>query len=298
MSGSVASIRPLPTFYSIEVVVNKYFANHWIDAVKQDRGWRSTVRNKLRLAYLDFHSLFSRPSGNFLRCVYLHYVFDEQLCGFEDILTRLKDFGEFVSTDTVLEVALGIREIDRRMFHLSFDDGFKNNLTNALPILKRQNVPALFFVPTSFIGAEYTAVRDYCVNTAGYLNPVEMMNWSDVKKICDSGFEVGSHTRTHKRLYGLSPESLYFEIYESKRDIEKNIGGECKYISWPFGLRSDIDELAFSEIRSAGYRGCFSACRGEVTCGKTDALSIPRHHFEPHWPANHVICFANGFWEH
>ena len=53
-------------------------------------------------------------------------------------------------------------------FHLSFDDGFRNNFLNAVPILIRYQVPAIFFVPTSIIDADYDTIKNYCVNTTKY----------------------------------------------------------------------------------------------------------------------------------
>ena len=59
--------------------------------------------------------------------------------------------GEFISTAEVLDVIDGKRAFTRHAFHLSFDDGFQNILTNALPVLRARRVPSLLFVATRII---------------------------------------------------------------------------------------------------------------------------------------------------
>ena len=128
---------------------------------------------------------------------------------------------------------------------MSFDDGFKNNLLNIVPILEKHNVPALFFVPTSIINSNYNIVNDYCINKTKYKNAIEMLSWDDMKIMIDKGFEIGSHTRHHLRLKDISLDSklMESEILGSKLDIEDNLKVDCNYISWPYGKMSDIKKI-------------------------------------------------------
>ena len=190
----------------------------------------------------------------------------------------------------------GREPIDRPYFHLSFDDGFRNVYTNALPVLERHGVPAIAFVPSAVIGADRSEVRRYCVEIARYRRPIEVMAWSDVRDFVARGGEIGSHTRTHVRLADISldPARLRDEIAGSKEEIEDRLGRACDYISWPFGRRADIDAAALEAVRAAGYRACFGAFRGSIRRGRTDRFGVPRHHFEAHWPISHVTYFAGG----
>jgi peptidoglycan/xylan/chitin deacetylase (PgdA/CDA1 family) len=183
--------------------------------------------------------------------------------------------------------------VDGRYFHLSFDDGFRNVFLHGIPILRELEVPAIVFVPTTFIGADYDAVRRYCLR--GYAGVVETLNWDDLRTLVSWGYEVGSHTRSHARFSELSTNGmLEAEICGSKSDIESHLDVECKYISWPYGTKRDADTTSLGMTRQAGYRACFGAFRGSVVPNQTSVFSVPRHHFEVQWPLSHIRYFAAG----
>jgi len=168
-----------------------------------------------------------------LKALFCHYVFDDQKATFERLIQELMALGAFVNTDTCIDMVTGKKAIDGRYFHLSFDDGFRNVATNAIPILRKYDVPAIVFVPTSFVGANGDRSTQYCTKIAHYRAPIEMVGWEDLKTIVSLGFEVGSHTKSHARLSAIStdPGFLRDEIAGSKRQIETELGVECKYIA-------------------------------------------------------------------
>ncbi|NCB96813.1 MAG: polysaccharide deacetylase family protein [Bacteroidia bacterium] len=256
------------------------------------------IREFFRTLLLSSISFTGRKNENcFLRCLYCHYVFDDQREDFEAVLTELRKIGKFIDTDTCVQMVQGTREIDGKYFHLSFDDGFRNNYTNAFPILKKLSIPAIFFVPSALISASYEDTKTYCLDTAKYGAVIEMMHWEDLQEIRSiQGFEIGSHTRTHARFSDISRNIslLQSEICGSKTDLEKNLDFECKYISWPFGCISDVDEESLRMVMDCGYIACFGAFRGSVKVGLTSVYSIPRHHFEAQWPISHTKYFAYG----
>lgn len=234
-------------------------------------------------------------SGDFLRGLYCHYVFDDQRDDFRRILTELSADATFVDTPTCVAMLEGRTPIRGRNYHLSFDDGFKNNLTNAAPILRELGIPGLLFAPTSYIGGDWESARRFCQEAANYSGVIELMSWQELAQLPDYGIEVGSHTRTHPRLAEVTgPAQLRSEIVDSKRELEDRLGTECRYFSWPFGRRTDVSRAALDLISESGYEACFGAYRGRVEPGTTDRWSIPRHHFEPHWPLAHIRYFLSG----
>ena len=275
---------------------NRY-ATRWRQAAPLPQGLTANLRSWARNAILFAKAARARPhSVPFLRGLYCHYVFDDQIEDFERLIVELKSLGRFIDTDTCLDILEGKRELDGQYFHLSFDDGFRNVYTNAAPILRKENVPAAVFVCTGLIGAGWDDTQDFCLNTGRYRGVIEMMQWDDLGKLVEDGMEIGSHTRLHARLSDISHDlgRLKNEIMGSKQELEERLGRPCRYISWPFGRRSDVDAVALQMTRKAGYRACFGAFRGSIQPLRTDPFSIPRHHFEPQWPLSHVKYFAYG----
>ncbi len=254
---------------------------------------RSVVRDVLLRGLAASQGKSSDPA---LRLIYCHYVFDDQIPAFEQKIAFLSQHGRFISSDEVLELVEQGTPLRENLFHISFDDGFRNIVTNALPVLERFSIPSTFFVPTSVIGADYDVVRDYCLNTTHYPRVFEMASWDDLRHANAQGMTIASHTRTHSRLSSISiSESLLEdEISGSKQDIERHLGTACRHFSWPYGSIADADPASLQAVRRAGYASCFGAYRGKVVPGETSAFHIPRHHFEPQWPLAHVKYFAFG----
>jgi len=82
-----------------------------------------------------------------------------------------------------------------------------------------------------------------------------MMNWNEVQQIAASPLcTIGSHTMTHCRLANVPMDDLAYELEESKRQIEEQIGIEVRYISYPFGWETDVNEQVFEATKNVGYR--------------------------------------------
>ena len=272
------------------------YVNRWRQAVHPPLG---LGRGRAILRSVTLHvaaSVQSSPTTPFLRSLYCHYVFDDQVEAFERLILRLKAIGTFVGTGTLMEMLDGRRPIPGPCFHLSFDDGFRNIHTNAFPVLQRHGVPAIFFVPSSLVAAGPELARRFCLGTPGYAGVIELVRWEELREMQEAGIEIGSHGRTHARFSAISadPARLCDEIQGSKAELEQHLGRECRFISWPYGTLLDVSTVSLEVVADAGYAACFGAFRGQVQPQETDRLRIPRHHFETQWPWKHVRYFALG----
>ncbi len=85
------------------------------------------------------------------------------------VLDQLARHYTFVSLDEAVEMIAGRKTIVDNALVLTFDDGYRNNLTEALPVLDKHGVPATFYIATGFVetGASYWIDRlDYALQKA------------------------------------------------------------------------------------------------------------------------------------
>jgi uncharacterized lipoprotein YddW (UPF0748 family)/peptidoglycan/xylan/chitin deacetylase (PgdA/CDA1 family) len=115
---------------------------------------------------------------------------------------------------------------------ISFDDGWKDQYCAALPILKKYNFSATFFIATDSVGHS------------------AYMNWDQVSEISDSGMDIESHSRTHARLSILPPEQAWREIDDSRKILENRVHKPVLVFAYPFGSYSD---KVISLVKDAGF---------------------------------------------
>jgi peptidoglycan/xylan/chitin deacetylase (PgdA/CDA1 family) len=265
------------------------------NSVRQRSGFKAIARHLLRNATLDAAALLAAlsPNPRGLRCLYLHYVFDDQRSDFERKIAALLRLGEFVSTRDMVAMIRGEVPVDGTYFHLSFDDGLACVGRNAVPVLDAHSVPAIVFVNSAVVESPVEDVRSSWNEATNYKMPLNLMTW---QALSASGLEVGAHTRHHRRLSSISgdPAMLASEIAGCRSDIETHMGRDCRYFAWPYGTLADVDRPSVEAIRKAGFDAAFGVYRYRITPGSTNPFMIPRHHFEPQWPTRHVTYFARG----
>lgn len=119
---------------------------------------------------------------------------------------------------------------------LTFDDGYRDNLTVAAPILVELGIPFTIFICTG-------AVSEL---KPGFLSP------KDVKELSSlSGVSIGSHSINHPHLTECSDSQLLEELVGSKRYLEDLIGKEVELISYPHG---SVDNRVKKIAIQAGYK--------------------------------------------
>jgi peptidoglycan/xylan/chitin deacetylase (PgdA/CDA1 family) len=106
------------------------------------------------------------------------------------------------------------------------------------------------------------------------------MNWNQVRAMSSAGIEFGSHTVTHPILANLNDEELNFELVESRRVIEAQIGKSVSVISYPVGGRSAFNGRVQDAVAQAGYRLGLSYIPGTNRLRNMDRYGMRRQHVE------------------
>ncbi len=114
----------------------------------------------------------------------------------------------------------------------TFDDGYEDVYTNALPILQKYN----------FIGTFYIAT--------GLLERPAYMTWAQVEALAKAGMDVESHSVTHPSLKAKPLNFLRTEIGESKKALEARLGTKVYFFCYPSG---QYDAMTIQVLQEFGY---------------------------------------------
>lgn len=102
------------------------------------------------------------------------------------------------------------------------------------------------------------------------------ITWQEAREMKDAGMVIGSHTQTHGILGQMSPEAQWWELTESKKNIEANLGSKVDSLAYPVGIRGSFTETTEEIARSAGYKMCFSFYGGINTPGHMQPTNLLR----------------------
>ena len=117
---------------------------------------------------------------------------------------------------------------------LTFDDGYKDVIDNALPVLKKFGFRGVVFIIVNNIGQ------------SGY------MSFDDLRVLKNEGWEIGSHSLTHPDFKILSDELAKKQIVESKKILEDGLNIKIEYFCYPAGR---YNETTVNLVKEAGYVG-------------------------------------------
>lgn len=152
---------------------------------------------------------------------------------------------------------LSSSEPTRKTAVITIDDGYKSFYRNALPLLKKFNIPATLFINTETVGGDY-------------------MTWDELRDVVKHNIEIGNHTHSHKFFLDL-PQPLRYstfkeEIELSQSIIKEKLGLKPKVFSFPYG---ELDVKMKEMVQQAGFVAAAAQNSGVVSEG-SDLYQCPR----------------------
>ncbi|MBI4313536.1 MAG: polysaccharide deacetylase family protein [Candidatus Omnitrophica bacterium] len=196
---------------------------------------------------LMYHEVDPRPIGE-SRLIVSPRSFDRQM----GLLKRRR--AQAVPFSEVVESFKTGKGLPKNAVALTFDDGFENFYTNAWPVLKKYDFPAIVFIITQEVGKP------------GFLT------WDQIVELDRAGVTIGSHSIDHPWLPALREEDLRRELVESKRILEEKLGHAVDYFCYPMGAH---DARVIEAVKSAGYLGASATHPGRLA-SNTNPYAVKR----------------------
>ncbi len=251
--------------------------------------------------------------------------------------TLARDFRVLPLSNLIQEIRRG--DLISNTISLTFDDGYLDNLRNALPLLEKFNIHATIFVTSGFVGSteefwwdalerifltceplpEFLNVSDSRVDLKldmcspeGRLKVYESlcgvirnMPADKIKKTINALFkncglkkqtrsthrivneaelielssspliEIGAHGVNHVVLGLMKTEEQKYEIYESKRILERITGQPIRLFSYPYGTVPSFNEITKKIVHDEGFEAGIANIQGSIK-HPCDLYAIPR----------------------
>jgi len=198
-----------------------------------------------------------KPPG---RCVVLYYhaVSVRHKSRFERQMNDLLRFAEPTTAARVSPLKPG-----KRYAVVTFDDAYRNILTNALPYLKTRQIPTTVFAVSNILGASLPS----CDKSTTTIEEGRIMQREALQDLIRDGVTIGSHSLSHPHLTKIRLEDAAHELSESRRVLEEMLKRPVELFCFPYGACS---EELFRLCREAGYIRVFTTVPKFAFCDPTE----------------------------
>jgi peptidoglycan/xylan/chitin deacetylase (PgdA/CDA1 family) len=317
--------------------------------------WRYRHRNDVGILMLHGTADPKRPS----RWTPLRPQFSPEYIDW--CMGEIGKYYRFISLEDAIDILTGKKPSMEYGITITMDDGYRSNLVDALPVLKKQDAPITIFLPVmniekripmwfdrldyvlqssdlegnSFrigdtifrfsadgrgeLAASYSEFRElikkaYTDEEAFYMKMEEvityferhsgkslrdiseddpwsgLLRWEEINGCQGEDVQFGSHTMDHYRVSDLQEDALRYQLFESKKIIEKKTGNPCKYIAYPNG---DCSESARNIALEAGYEAGVTTEEGinEIGC---DSMTLKRISLPWTSDATELLAYVSG----
>jgi peptidoglycan/xylan/chitin deacetylase (PgdA/CDA1 family) len=212
---------------------------------------------------LAYHSI----SDNLFGYSHPYYQINTSPAVFAQQMKWLRNAGYHTLDLHDLPEALESRADLSKYFVITFDDGYRDLLTEAWPVIHQCG-----FTATVFLATDRIQPLPRRIEGADYLM------WQDVRELHAQGLSVGSHTVSHPDLRSLEPEEIDYELGYSKEMIEQMLGSPVRSFSYPFPFPEEdrhFTRFLSDALQNHGFQVGVSTVLGRATLA-SNSLFLPR----------------------
>ncbi len=159
---------------------------------------------------------------------------------------------------TIMPGDLFCSQKNEKNIMITFDDGYKDNIDIAFPILKKYGFKATVFVATSSIGSPGKMTID------------------DLKFLSKEGWGISNHTENHQKLTLISDKKVIEDEFCVAKDKIINITGKEKEASVFAYPNNRYNDEVVKILSQAGAVICFAGGEGFLQSVEKQRYFIPR----------------------
>jgi peptidoglycan/xylan/chitin deacetylase (PgdA/CDA1 family) len=221
-----------------------------------------TEKKSQKIPILMYHSIAEQASEKFRPFTLSPALFAEQIAYLHE-----RGYAPLTVSQCIAAQQQNARQgLPERPVILTFDDGFADFFSEALPVLSQYHFPATLYIATAYVNG-----TSHWLKRSGE-GSRRMLTWEQVREIAASGIECGAHSHHHLQLDTLSFAEAREEILTSKQLLEEQLAKPVGSFAYPHGYHS----MAIKEmVRQSGFT---SACTVKYTMCSTDndPFALPR----------------------
>ena len=200
---------------------------------------------------------------------------------FDEQMTQLRELGyTAVSLDEVLAYYVDGVPLPPRAVLITFDDAYRDNLENAVPILVEHGYPAVLFAPIGYLDGSRPLPHDEHLADARRPQPYAAVERPRGAR----GARASASSRTGSAT-ARSPTSSWTRLRARSRcrssSSRRRSAGRCATFAYVKGSEAHYRLVHLSLLRQAGYELAFTSISG-ANGPSTDPLQLHRYNVEPY----------------
>jgi len=174
---------------------------------------------------------------------------------------------------TVSELVTQAGRLPEKSFAITFDDGYADNLLQALPLLKKYQCRATLYLVVDRFGRDWSTQRK-AHHDEGELKQEAKLSDVQVEEMLASGcIELGSHSMTHANFVNMDTDAVSKELTDSRQALQERFGVSVQSFAYPFGLYRP-EQVAL--VESAGFTSSVTTREGIEDSENWDPLELQR----------------------
>lgn len=206
------------------------------------------VARQVRVPILMYHYLSDPPAGSdrYRRDLSVPPALFEQHLAY----LRAQGYQAITLYDLLYHLTQGA-PLPERPVIITFDDGYRDNYSNAFPLLQQYGFSATFFVLTE-------------VTNQG---EADYMTWEQLREMAAAGMDIECHARVHENLPENDDARLVWQVLGCREAIESELGERPRFVAYPSG---HFDDRVIAFFASDNYWGGITTQQGSLH--SSDAL--------------------------